>query len=266
MDIHFKWFLEISYDGTEFGGWQIQQNNVTIQGILENRLSKIYANQLIHIEACSRTDAGVHAIGQIISFMPPERPLVDKDKLYRSLNRMLPPSIRIKEVKKAPSEFHARFSTVGKAYTYVINNGIPNPFTERWSWHLPNFKEICEIRKAVSYLEGMHDFSSFTVERKEIENAERRIYRIDVQEFGEFVCITFVGNGFLYKMIRSIIGTLAFVGSGKISAIKIKKILETKNRCDAYDTAPSKGLFLVKVFYDEGSLNKFILEKPPFLN
>ncbi len=263
-DIH--WFMELAYDGTDYAGWQIQPNGLTIQQVLEEKLAIIYANQIIRTDSSGRTDAGVHALGQTVTFSAPGRPIVQDWKLYKALNRMLPQTIRIREVKEVDGEFHARFSAVGKAYTYVINRGIPNPFTDRWSWNIPEFTALHELHKATDCLCGEHDFSSFTVDRKEIDDAVRTIYRIDIHEFGDLVCMTFVGDGFLYKMIRSLMGTLAFVGTGKVKPAEVKEILESRKRTSAYDTAPAQGLFLMKVFYDEKSMKKFKLEKPPFWN
>jgi tRNA pseudouridine38-40 synthase len=259
-----RWFMELSYDGTDFAGWQVQPNAIAVQQVLDDKLSVIYANQIIRTESSGRTDAGVHALCQTVTFTAPERPIVQDWKLLKALNRMLPSTIRIREVREVEEKFHARFSTVGKAYTYVINRGTPSPFTDRWAWNMNDFTELCEVRKAVTYLVGEHDFSSFTVDRSAINDAVRKIFRIEIQEFGDFVCLTFVGEGFLYKMVRSLIGTLFFVGTGRITAEDVRRILESRNRISGYDTAPANGLFLVKVFYDEKSMNDFKLEKPPF--
>jgi len=258
------WFMEVAYDGTDFSGWQVQPDSITVQQVLEEKLGIIYANQLIHTDSSGRTDAGVHAIGQTVTFRAPGRPIVQDWKLYKALNRMLPQTLRIREVMEVDEKFHARFSAVGKAYTYVINRGLPSPFSDRWSWNISDFSDLCELRKAADCLTGVHDFSSFTVDRKEIDDAVRTIYRIEIHEFGDLVCMTFVGDGFLYKMIRSLMGTLAFVGTGKVKAVEVKDILESRKRTSAYDTAPAQGLFLMKVFYDDKSMKKFKLEKPPF--
>jgi tRNA pseudouridine38-40 synthase len=260
-----KKLLTISYDGTNYAGWQIQPNGLSIQEVLEEKIGIIYAHQKIRIESSGRTDAGVHAAGQTASYDAPERPLVGNDKIFRALNRMLPKDIRILEITDVPDSFHARFSAKGKTYIYVINNGTEDAFTARWSWHLPEFQNICEVRKAMSHLIGTKDFSSFTVDRKDIDNAERTVFRAEIREFGSYKSLIFSGNGFLYKMVRGITGTLAFVGSNKISAEDFKNILGGKNRCEAFDTAPPHGLFLVKVFYNENEAENFIPEKLPFL-
>ncbi|OGV55001.1 MAG: tRNA pseudouridine(38-40) synthase TruA [Lentisphaerae bacterium GWF2_50_93] len=261
-----RWFMEVAYDGTDYLGWQIQPDGLTVQEVLEEKLGMIYANQLIRTESSGRTDAGVHALGQAVTFSAPCRPIVQDWKLYKALNRMLPQSIRIREAREVEEKFHARFSAAGKAYTYVINRGLPNPFSDRWSWNMGDFTDLCELRKSCDRLVGVHDFSSFTVDRKEIDDAVRTIFRIEIHEFGDLVCLTFVGDGFLYKMIRSLMGTLAFAGTGKIKADEVEEILQSRKRAAAHDTAPAQGLFLMKVFYDEESMKKFKLEKPPFWN
>lgn len=264
MALNTKLLMEVAYDGTEYRGWQIQSNAVSVQSVLEDRLSKIYAYAKIKTESSGRTDAGVHAFGQAVSYAPPELPAIEIEKVFKALNRMLPGSIRIRSIRKVPIEFHARFSADSKAYTYIVNTGTPNPFTARWSWYLEDFKHLYELRKAVKILEGKHDFSSFTVERKEIDDATRTIHRISVKKFGELVCITFIGDGFLYKMVRSIMGSLAFVGTGRICSDEILRILNAKNRIEGFDTAPAKGLFLMKVFYEKNEWKKFSLKNPPY--
>ncbi len=259
-----KILLELAYDGTDYIGWQVQTHGESVQSAFESRISKIYAGSKIKAESSGRTDAGVHALAQAISFMPPESPRIALDKLQRSLNRMLPPSIRVISAKTAPEGFHARFSASAKAYCYVINTAVEDPFTGRWSWHLPSFSKICEVRKAAAFLVGTHDFSSFTVERKDREDAVRTIHRITVRRFGKLICVCFIGDGFLYKMVRSMVGSLAFVGRGVIPPDEIQTILSAKDRRKCYDTAPAKGLFLVKVFYGKSDWKRFSLKTAPF--
>ena len=259
-----KILLRVAFGGTEYCGWQIQSNSLSVQEVLERKLSQIYAGAKIKTESSSRTDAGVHALGQAVSFIPPEGSEIDIKTLYRALNRTLPDSIRIREIKKVPESFHARYSADSKAYTYVINTGIPSPFTAKWSWHLHDFKKIREVRKAAKYLVGKHDFSAFTVERKKIDDAVRTIHKISVKKSGDFFCITFIGDGFLYKMVRSVVGSLAVVGLGKATPSKIKEILESLNRVEGYATAPAKGLFLMEVFYKKNEWKKFKLKRLPF--
>lgn len=258
--------LIISYDGTNYGGWQIQPNRITIQQVLEEKLSSIYALQKIRVEGSGRTDAGVHALRQTAHFDEPLRPNLENDKIFRAINRMLPPDIRLVSIEDVPDTFHARFSAKGKSYVYVINSGEENAFTSRYSWHYTRFSQLCEIRKCLKILQGRQDFSSFTVERSQIESAERLITEARLISKGKYIFLCFTGEGFLYKMIRSIVGTLVFVGDGRLKAEEFKEILSMKNRSMAYDTAPPHGLFLANVYYEGDEFGKFDIKKLPIPN
>ncbi len=260
-----RYLLEIAYDGTEYSGWQIQPHCVAVQQVMQERLTKLYDRQPIHLIGCSRTDAGVHAQGFAASFLVPERPVIPPERLYKALNRQLPPAIRIRSLREVPLEFHSRYDALGKAYSYVLNLGESSPFTERYAWKPIHRLDPALIREAAAVLTGTHDYSSFVVERSQIDDAVRTIYRIDVEEFGRFCCVTFVGNGFLYKMIRCLMGTLEAAGSGKLSPDAVREILEARDRVKAPETAPPNGLFLMKVFYDQPSLDSYRLPGLPFL-
>jgi len=258
-------FFEVAYDGTDFAGWQIQPDKMSVQQRIEDRLSQLYVNQPIRIHASGRTDSGVHAMAQAVTFDTPDYPLIPPANLQVALNNSLPDSISIRTAKFAETaDFHARYSAIGKVYTYLINRGEQLPVNARYSWHLPNCRDICEIRKAADILTGEHDFSSFTTSRKNIDNAVRTIYRIEIDEFGEFLCLSFVGSGFLYKMVRSLVGALVEVGSKELKSANIAEILEAKERAKAPKSAPANGLFLMKVFYEGDSLHNWKLEKLPF--
>lgn len=256
--------LEISFDGRDYGGWQIQPHCPTVQGLIQETLIKLYAGQEIKLLGSSRTDAGVHAVGFAAGFNPPDRPHIPAAQLQRALNGLLPNSIAIRNIREVPRDFHARFDAAGKAYTYVINLGEPKPFSANYAWRTHRKLDIEKMRAAARHLIGTHDFSSFVVNREEIEDAVRTIYDIKLQVFGQYLCITFIGNGFLYKMIRCLVGALEAAGAGKISAAQLKKILASKDRRKAPDTAPPHGLFLMKVFYGEKEMAKFKLENVPF--
>lgn len=259
-----RYLLEISYDGTNYSGWQIQPHCIAVQQIVQEILTKMYNNQPIHLIGSSRTDAGVHALRFAASFLTPVRPDIPPDKILRAVNRQLPMDIKLHSVREVPLEFHARYDALGKAYTYVLNLGAPSPFTDRYTWHPIHTMDIEKIRASAQVLTGTHDYSSFVVERSLIPEAVRTIYRIEVQEFGRFCCITFVGNGFLYKMIRCLMGTLEAAGAGKLSPAQVKAILEARNRSAAPETAPPNGLFLMKVFYNQEEIDEFKLEHLPF--
>jgi len=256
--------MEISFDGQSYGGWQIQPDNLTVQELIQDTLVKLYDGKEIKLVGSSRTDAGVHAIAFAASFIAPAKPFIPLDKLKIALNGLLKKPISIRSITEVPMDFHVRFGAVGKAYTYVINIGEESPFSAHYSWTARWKLDINKMQEASKHLIGTHDFSSFVVNREDIDNAVRTIYDIDFQLFGSYLCITFVGNGFLYKMIRCLIGTLEAVGSGAISAEKVKKILEAKDRSKAPQTCPPHGLFLMKVFYDEAEIKKFKLKDVPF--
>lgn len=258
-------YMEIAYDGTDFNGWQLQPNDPSVQGKLEQAMTSLYGGQLIRVQGSSRTDSGVHALGFVGHATVPESPYIPFENLFKALNRRLPDSIKIRRLHVVPDDFHARFDALGKAYTYVINLGEKMPFQSRYSWHLPQCTRLDAMREAFDILTGTHDFSAFAAEIERYEDAVRTIYRIDMQHFDQLLCITFVGNGFLYKMIRSIMGAVTAVGLGRISPADIAQILEGKKRTAHVTTCPPQGLFLMKVFYQEDELQGFRLEKPPVM-
>ena len=260
-----RYLLEIAYDGGNYSGWQIQPHCLAVQQVIQEHLTKMYDKQPIHLIGSSRTDAGVHAQNFAASFLAPEQPAIPKERLFKALNRRLPKDIKIHTITEVPLEFHARYDTCGKAYTYVLNLGEDSPFVGRYAWKPWRQMDVELIKLAAARLVGTHDYSSFVVERKEIEDAVRTIYRIDVQTIGNFCCITFVGNGFLYKMIRCLMGTLEAAGSGKLSPDAVSRILQAKDRSCAPETAPPNGLFLMKVFYNEADRENFRLTGLPFL-
>ena len=222
-------FFKVAYDGTDYAGWQIQPDNISIQQLIEQRLEQLYVNQPVRIHSSGRTDAGVHAVGQTCTFDPPEAPHIPPENLQVALNNSLPQSIRIKGAKFADSpDFHARYSAKGKAYTYLINRGELTPFNARYSWYLPVCTNLEYMRECAEILTGEHDFSAFTTSLKDIDNAVRTIYRVDLQEFGDFLSITFVGSGFLYKMVRNLVGMLVLAGEGEVDAKFAENLLKEK--------------------------------------
>jgi tRNA pseudouridine38-40 synthase len=170
----------------------------------------------------------------------------------------------VRDVALAEPGFNARNSSFGKAYAYVVNTGDLNPFTSRWSWHMTDFLKIDEVKEAIQAVVGTHDFSSFTVERDEIDDPVRSIFRAEVKTFGPLVCLHFIGDGFLYKMVRSMVGTLVDIGRGRLAPSEMGRILEARNRILCRDTAPAEGLFLLKVFYEDRAWEAHKLDQPPF--
>lgn len=256
--------MELSFDGTNYHGWQRQPNGITVQEAVEERLNKLFARASIRLQGSSRTDAGVHALAMVASCRLPEHPYIPLWKMHKALNRLLPADIRLRSVEEAGEDFNARFSALAKSYVYVVNTGDVNPFTNRYSWHLEDMRELDALRKAIGYLQGTHDFSTFTVDRGKIMDPVRTILKTDVITFGPLVCLYFLGTGFLYKMVRSMVGALIFAGRGKLPPEAIEKMLAAKNRLACKDTAPAHGLFLKQVFYTPGGWNSDRLEKPPF--
>lgn len=256
--------LEISYDGSEYGGWQIQPNSASIQGVLQEKLTKLFGGHAIHLIGSSRTDAGVHAIGFAASFLTPGRPIIPMDRLARALNRQLPPAIRIRSLREAPLDFHTRYDAVGKAYTYVFNRGLDTPFAGRYSWQVYPDQNLAAMEEACAVLTGTHDYSSFVAERKNIEDAVRTIYSIRIQDFGQYRCVTFIGNGFLYKMVRALIGAIEAVGRNKLTPRELAAVLAARDRTAAPETAPPCGLFLMKVFFEPEDPRGYRLEQVPF--
>ncbi|MBR7130580.1 MAG: tRNA pseudouridine(38-40) synthase TruA [Lentisphaeria bacterium] len=260
-----RYLMEIAFDGGNYSGWQIQPHCLAVQQVIQEHLTKMYDKQPIHLIGSSRTDAGVHAQNFAASFLVPEQPAITIERLFKALNRRLPPDIKIHTIKEVPLAFHARYDTFGKAYTYVLNLGEDSPFVGRYAWHPWRKLDVSRIRLAAERLVGTHDYSSFVVERKEIDDAVRTIYRINVDEIGQFCCITFVGNGFLYKMIRCLMGMIEAVGAGVATPDDVTRILEARDRTAAPETAPGNGLFLMKVFYSEEERSNFKFPGLPFL-
>ncbi len=259
-----RYLLEICFDGSGYSGWQIQPHSLAVQEVIQKNLTRMYGGLPIHLIGSSRTDAGVHALGFAASYVTPFRPAIPAEKVRSALNRLMPSDIRIMRISEVPLAFHARYDAKGKAYTYVLNLGADSPFSARYSWRPRRRIDPEKIREGSKYLVGTHDYSSFVVERSKIDDAVRTIYRIEQKQFGDYLCITFVGNGFLYKMIRCLTGALEACGAGVITPEQIGRILEAKNRDAAPETAPPHGLFLNKVFYDESELHAFELTEVPF--
>jgi len=256
--------MEVSFDGSEFYGWQIQPHHITVQKVLQDTLKQLYGGLYVKVQGSSRTDAGVHSLALGASFTAPLRPDIPMRQVKIALNSLLPNTIRIKSIRAVDEDFNARFASLGKAYTYVINTGEQVPFSNRYSWHQCKCHNIDEMTKAAQYLIGEHDFSSFTVFRSQIDCAVRTIFDISFKQIGRYTCITYKGDGFLYKMIRCLTGALVAVGCNRLTAEDIKELLEAKDRGKGQVTAPPQGLFLMKVFYGEEKWQDFELDRLPF--
>lgn len=239
---------KVSYDGTRFGGFQIQRNAMSIQGEIEKVLSRMHKRE-VRISGAGRTDAGVHALAQVFHF--DSDLILTNQQWYRALNAQLTQEIRIVDTRKVQAPFHARFASLGKEYRYSINrNQVDNPLRRLYTHHEPRPLQIDNMHQAAQNLQGQHDFTSFSSPRTKIRNKVREVRKIDFLEQNGELVLCFEGNGFLYQMVRIMVGTLLDIGLGKYAATDVEHILQSKDRMLAGPTAPAKGLCLWKVHYD----------------
>ncbi len=241
--------LLLQYEGTRYQGWQRQtSSDNTIQGKLENLLTRM-CGEPIEIQASGRTDAGVHAVGQVANFHTNSVMSVEEMQTY--INTYLPEDIAVISVSEAAPRFHSRLNAVGKCYCYrVINSDIPNIFWRRYALEMPEKLDIEAMKMAAERLCGEHDFKSFTSAKKGKKSTVRRIDSIVIERQENILTFTFKGNGFLHHMVRILMGTLLEVGMGKRTAESMEDILEAKSRDAAGYLVPAKGLTLMKVYYE----------------
>jgi tRNA pseudouridine38-40 synthase len=239
----------ISYDGSGFSGYQVQPNKRTVQSVMEAVLTKMHKGTPVKVSGSGRTDAGVHAKGQVIHFDSPL--LIPADKWERALNSMLPEDISVLSVVLVPESFHARFDAIGKEYQYVLYlSQKRDPFQRKFAYQYPYPLNLKAMEQASKFFLGTHDFTSFCAAKTEVEDKVRTIESIDFIRKDESLIIRFVGNGFLYNMVRILVGTLLEVGSGERTPEDIPIILAHKDRRLAGKTAPPHGLYLWEVFYE----------------
>lgn len=240
--------LTIAYNGTNYSGWQRQTKARTIQGEIERAL-KIVMKKDITIHGSGRTDAGVHALGQIASFN--EEFSIPIDRLDFALNNALPLDIVIKNIEEVDMDFHARYSAKGKKYIYKIYNARKrNPIYSYHSYFVGRDIDINKLIDASKYFLGEHDFRAFMTSGSSAKNTVRTIHNIDIYTEGKFVVLEYTGNGFLYNMVRIITGTLLDVCSGKIDINNLNEIIMSKQRKKAGHKAPAQGLYLAEVYYE----------------
>ena len=241
--------LVVAYDGTNYSGWQIQPNGITIQGVLNDALTDLLGEK-IEIMGASRTDAGVHALGNVAVFDTNTR--IPGEKISYALNQRLPEDIRIQLSEEVEPDFHPRYCDSEKTYEYrILNRKFPVP-TERLYSYFYHYKlDVDRMQAAANMLEGEHDFKSFCSVRTQVTDTVRTVYRIDVtRNADDIITIRVTGNGFLYNMVRIIAGTLMAVGTGHIQAEDVPSILEAKDRRAAGPTAPARGLTLIEMKYE----------------
>lgn len=243
-----RWKCVCAYDGGAFDGWQSQPGGNAIQDVIERRLREVLKVDDARIHGSGRTDAGVHAFGQVFHFDAAWTH--GAEKLRLALRTGLPRAIQIKSVRAVAREFHARFSAKGKIYHYEIYLGEAGPFAAPYCWSLSRELDWAAVEAAAAILRGQHDFRAFAAEGgAPRENTVRELRRLEIRRRGRRVRFTFEADGFLYKMVRSLTGTLINVGLGRLTARDVKGLLQSAKRTPQVQTAPPQGLFLAKVLY-----------------
>lgn len=239
--------LVLSYDGTEFSGWQRQPDRRTVQQVLEEAIGRL-TGVVPTTTASGRTDAGVHALGQVVHFLTASG--LPPSTFVKALNAMLPPDVRVREATEMPQAFHATLDARAKLYRYVIDNGrVADPFQRRHAWHVFRPLDAAVMHRAAQALRGRHDFHSFETNWPNRMSSVRTITHAAVNRAGDFVWVDVEADGFLYNMVRSITGTLVEVGKGKWTEARVAEVLAAEDRREAGPTAPPQGLFLVRVRY-----------------
>lgn len=250
-----RWKCICAYDGTSFAGWQSQAHSAgagdvpgaAIQDVIEARLAQIFKAP-IRIHGSGRTDSGVHAHGQVFHFdaawgHAPE-------KLLAAFRVGLPAALQIKTIRAVASDFHARFDATGKRYDYHVHLGDADPFTRPFCWTFFRPLDVAAMQAAAAVLRGRHDFRAFTaLNGPAREDTVRELRRLELSRRGRRIHITAEADGFLYKMVRSLVGVLVAVGEGKVTVPQVRSILQSRVRTAVVQTAPAQGLFLTKVFY-----------------
>lgn len=238
------------YDGTRYVGFQVQQNGNSIQAELNKALKKMTKGQWINVSGSSRTDSGVHANGQVIHFDYPVE--IADSSLKRALNSLLPDAIYIKAVRKVSQNFHARYSAIGKRYIYRVDlSDAVQPFKRLYTLHHPYRVNVQRMQQALESILGEHDFTSFCSEKTDKIDKVRCVTKAEVSYLEEENELKFVfeGNGFLYNMIRILVGTTLQIGNGLKPVCELERLLNVKDRKQAGPTAPPQGLYLDEVFY-----------------
>ena len=242
-----RYLIKFSYDGTNYSGFQKQKGLNTIEEKLEEALTKINDSKKTTITATGRTDKGVHALCQY-GHADIDVNITEK-KLKRALNSNLPDDIHVISTEIVNKDFHARYNVKEKEYKYIINVGEYNPLERNYVYQYNYELNVNNMKKAIKYFEGEHDFRSFVTDNKEKENCVRTITYTNIELKDNKIIITFKGNGFLRYQVRNMVGLLIKIGENKISPDSVEKIIKSKDRTKASKTAPSEGLYLTKVIY-----------------
>lgn len=242
-----RWKCVCAYDGTTFAGWQSQAGGRAIQDVIEACLGRILKAPL-RIHGSGRTDSGVHARGQVFHFDADWRH--GSEKLLAAFRVGLPREIQIRSAQPVAADFHARFDATGKRYDYHICLGDPDPFTRPFCWAFFRPLDLAAMRAAAAVLRGRHDFRAFTaLNGPERADTVRDLRRLELSRRGHRIRVTAEADGFLYRMVRSLVGALVAVGEGKLTAAQLRGLLHGRERTAVIQTAPAQGLFLNRVFY-----------------
>ena len=240
--------MVVAYDGTNYHGWQVQDNGITIEEVLNRTISELVQED-IKVIGASRTDAGVHACGNVAVFDTESR--IPGDKFSFALNQRLPDDIRIQESCEVDADFHPRYADTVKTYEYnILNRRFELPSKRLYAAFCYYPMDIERMNRAAAYLVGEHDFKSFCSAGAQVQTTVRTIYAVNVTKEDDMVHIRITGNGFLYNMVRIIAGTLMQVGTGLMEPEQVKEILEARDRSKAGPTAVAKGLTLVEIRYE----------------
>ena len=243
-----KILLTVAYDGTNYAGWQRQENAISVQQSLEEALANLLG-QPIKLSAASRTDAGVHALGQKAAFLIEHMP-IPLDRFPQALNKFTADDIVVREAKQVSDEFNPRFDAKHKTYRYQIYNArLPSPLERRYSAFVPRHLDTEKMRQAAKKIVGTHDFAAFCAAGSSAKTTVRTIFDCDITKNGDMIQMLVSGNAFLYNMVRIIAGTLVYIGMGKIEAEDISNIIASKDRPQAGKTMPPEGLTLMDIFY-----------------
>lgn len=240
--------LTLAYDGTGFSGFQRQANtHRTIQEVLEDALSKLTGED-VTLYGAGRTDAGVHALGQVVNFRT--QATIPADRWPMAIRGFLPPEIVVHSADEVPLDFHARYSAKGKTYQYRLWRGQwPSIFNQRFSYHYPGMLKMDSIQEAMAFIHGTHDFKAFSAAGTSVKSTVRTVSRIVLERYPDEWVLEISANGFLYHMVRNIVGTLLWVGESRITPEEVKTRLEVGERSRMGPTAPAHGLCLLGVEY-----------------
>lgn len=242
--------LTLAYDGAAFSGWQSQSGGAGVQDAVERAITRV-TKQSTRIHGAGRTDAGVHALAQVAHFDAPSTLHLAPKEWMRALNANLPNEVRVLRVAQAPADFHARFSARGKIYRYEIHRAaVLPPLHFRRAWHVPQPLDLARLREAARLFEGRHDFGAFAANRgAPVADTVRSIRSVRVSASGSSITLTFEGDGFLYKMVRMLVGAMVRVALERESAGRIHTLLENPKSAKWTHVAPADGLYLVRVLY-----------------